>query len=91
MIELQGMRQVRKLMPDAQFVFLAPPSFEELERRLVGRGTEPAEVIRQRLDQARIEMASESEFDVTLVNDEVERAADELVALIEHPVPRSRK
>jgi guanylate kinase len=72
-------------------VFLAPPSFEELERRLVGRGTEPAEVIRQRLDQARIEMASESEFDVTLVNDEVERAADELVALIEHPVPRSRK
>jgi guanylate kinase len=90
-IELQGMRQVRKLMPDAQFVFLAPPSFAELERRLVGRGTEPAEVIRQRLDQARIEMASESEFDVTLVNDEVERAADELVALIEHPVPRSRK
>jgi guanylate kinase len=90
-IELQGMRQVRKLMPDAQFVFLAPPSFEELERRLVGRGTEPAEVIRQRLDQARIEMASEAEFDVTLVNDEVERAADELVALIEHPVPRSRK
>jgi guanylate kinase len=72
-------------------VFLAPPSFEELERRLVGRGTEPAEVVRQRLDQARIEMASESEFDVRLVNDEVERAADELVALIEHPVPRSRK
>jgi guanylate kinase len=90
-IELQGMRQVRKLMPDAQFVFLAPPSFEELERRLVGRGTEPAEVVRQRLDQARIEMASESEFDVRLVNDEVERVADELVALIEHPVPRSRK
>ena len=90
-IELQGMRQVRKLMPDAQFVFLAPPSFEELERRLVGRGTEPTEVVRQRLDQARIEMASESEFDVRLVNDEVERAADELVALIEHPVPRSRK
>lgn len=90
-IELQGMRQVRKLMPDAQFVFLAPPSFEELERRLVGRGTEPAEVVRERLDQARIEMASESEFDVTLVNDEVERAADELVALIAHPVPRSRK
>jgi len=78
-------------MPDAQFVFLAPPSFEELERRLVDRGTEPAEVIRQRLDQARIEMASESEFDVRLVNDEVERAADELVALIEQPVPRSRK
>jgi guanylate kinase len=90
-IELQGMRQVRKLMPDAQFVFLAPPSFEELERRLVGRGTEPEEVIRERLDQARIELASESEFDVALVNDSVERAADELVPLIAHPVPRSRK
>jgi guanylate kinase len=89
-IELQGMRQVRKLMPDAQFVFLAPPSFEELERRLVGRGTEPEEVRRERLDQARIELASESEFDVALVNDSVERAADELVSLIAHPVP-SRK
>lgn len=90
-IELQGMRQVRKLMPDAQFVFLAPPSFEELERRLTGRGTEPEEIIRQRLDQARIELASEAEFDVTVVNDSVERAADELVTLIEHPVPRRRK
>jgi len=90
-IELQGMRQVRKLMPDAQFVFLAPPSFEELERRLVGRGTESQEVIRERLDQARIELASESEFDVRLVNDSVERAADELVSLIADPVPRSRK
>ena len=90
-IELQGMRQVRKLMPDAQFVFLAPPSFEELERRLVGRGTEPAEVVRQRLDQARIEMAAEAEFDVTLINDSVERAADELVSLMAHPVSRSRK
>jgi guanylate kinase len=90
-IELQGMRQVRKLMPDAQFVFLAPPSFEELERRLVGRGTEPEETIRERLDQARIELASESEFDIALVNDSVERAADELVSLIAHPVPSIRK
>jgi guanylate kinase len=90
-IELQGMRQVRKLMPDAQFVFLAPPSFEELERRLIGRGTEPEEVRRERLDQARIEMASEAEFDVALVNDSVEHAADELVSLIAHPVPSFRK
>ena len=90
-IELQGMRQVRKVMPDAQFVFLAPPSFDELERRLTGRGTEPEEVRRQRLDQARIELASEAEFDVTVVNDSVPRAADELVTLIEHPVPRRRK
>ena len=90
-IELQGMRQVRKVMPDAQFVFLAPPSWPELVRRLVGRGTEPEEVQRQRLDQARIELASEAEFDVTVVNDSVPRAADELVTLIEHPVPRRRK
>jgi guanylate kinase len=90
-IELQGMRQVRKLMPDAQFVFLAPPSFDELERRLAGRGTEPEEVIRARLDQARIELAAEAEFDATVVNDSVERACDELVSLIAHPVPRSRK
>jgi guanylate kinase len=87
-IELQGMRQVRKVMPDAQFVFLAPPSWAELVRRLVGRGTEPAEVRRQRLDQAQIELASESEFDVKIVNDAVEHAADELVRLIENPVNR---
>jgi guanylate kinase len=87
-IELQGMRQVRKVMPEAQFVFLAPPSWEELVRRLVGRDTEPAEVQQERLDQARIELASESEFDVTIVNDSVERAADELVRLIENPANR---
>ncbi len=87
-IELQGMRQVRKVMPDAQFVFLAPPSWPELVRRLVGRGTEPEHVVQQRLDQARIELASEAEFDVRIVNDSVERAADELVRLIENPVNR---
>lgn len=82
-IELQGMRQVRKLAPDGQFVFLAPPSFPELERRLTGRGTESDELRRQRLDTARIELASEAEFDVTVVNDDVEHAADELVRLME--------
>lgn len=87
-IELQGMRQVRKVMPEAQFVFLAPPSWEELVRRLVGRGTEPEHVQLQRLDQARIELASEAEFDVRIVNDSVEHAADELVRLIENPVNR---
>jgi guanylate kinase len=89
-IELQGMRQVRKVMPDAQFVFLAPPSWEELVRRLVGRGTEPEDVRRQRLDQAQIELAAEAEFDVTIVNDAVEHAADELVLLMEQPVPGNR-
>jgi guanylate kinase len=81
-IELQGARQVRAQMPDALLVFLAPPSWEELERRLRGRGTEPAEVIRKRLDTARIELAAEDEFDTTLVNTSVAEAAEALVALM---------
>ena len=69
-------------MPDAQLVFLAPPSFDELARRLTGRGTEDPERVRERLDRARIEMAAEDEFDAVVVNDDVERAADALVALL---------
>lgn len=81
-IDLQGARQVRETMPDALFVFLAPPSWEELVRRLVGRGTETEEERTRRLETARIELAAESEFDVTIVNTEVHAAADELVALM---------
>lgn len=81
-IDLQGARQVRRTMPDALFVFLAPPSFEELERRLVGRGTETAEERERRLATARDELAAESEFDVTIVNHEVPAAVRELVTLI---------
>lgn len=87
-IELQGARQVKKAMPDAQFVFLAPPSWTELERRLIGRGTEPVDERWARLDQAKIELAAKVEFDVTIVNDEVGRAADELVELIRSPEPK---
>lgn len=79
-IELQGARQVREAMPEAQLVFLAPPSFDELARRLTGRGTEDPERVRRRLDLARIEMAAEDEFDVVVVNDDLEQAADRLVA-----------
>jgi guanylate kinase len=82
-IELQGARQVRAAMPEAQLVFLAPPSFDELARRLSGRGTEDPERVRKRLDLARIEMAAEDEFDVVVVNDDIEEAADRLVALLE--------
>jgi guanylate kinase len=78
-IDLQGARQVRRSMPGALFVFLAPPSFDELVRRLVGRGTETAEERERRLDTARLELASDSEFDVIIVNDDVHRATDELV------------
>lgn len=78
-IDLQGARQVRESMPDAHFVFLAPPSFAELERRLVGRGTEDAEERERRLATARVELAAEAEFDQVIVNDDVHRATDELV------------
>jgi guanylate kinase len=81
-IELQGARQIRTSMPDAQLVFLAPPSYSELRQRLSGRGTEPAEVVEARLEQARVEMQAEGEFDRVVVNDDVERAAAEVVALI---------
>ena len=70
-------------MPHAQFVFLAPPSFEDLRDRLVGRGTEPDEVIEARLATARVELSAASEFDEVIVNDDVESAAAKLVALIE--------
>ncbi|BCB89075.1 hypothetical protein Psuf_063880 [Phytohabitans suffuscus] len=73
---------MRAAMPDAQLVFLAPPSVEELKRRLVGRGTDDEETIRRRLAHADEELAAEREFDVTVVNDYVERAADELVSLL---------
>jgi len=78
-IDLQGARQVKESMPDAHFVFLAPPSWDELVRRLVGRGTESAEEQRRRLETAKIELAAEPEFDVTIVNDDVRRAAEALV------------
>ncbi len=78
-IDLQGARQVRTSMPGALFVFLAPPSWEELVRRLVGRGTETAEERERRLSTARLELAAEREFDKTIVNAEVHRATDELV------------
>lgn len=81
-IDLQGARRVKETMPEAKFVFLAPPSWDELVRRLVGRGTETAEEQQRRLETARIELAAEPEFDVTIINDDVKRAADELVTLM---------
>ncbi|HKS02280.1 MAG TPA: guanylate kinase, partial [Arthrobacter sp.] len=81
-IDLQGARQVKKALPDAQFVFLAPPSWEELVRRLVGRGTESAEEQQRRLETGKVELAAEPEFDHTVINDDVRRAADELVSLM---------
>ncbi|WP_372406352.1 guanylate kinase [Streptomyces luteireticuli] len=81
-IDLQGARQVRSSMEDAQLVFLAPPGWDELVRRLTGRGTESPEVIERRLAAAKTELAAESEFDTTLVNTSVEDVARELLALL---------
>jgi guanylate kinase len=92
-IDLQGARQVRKSMPGSLFVFLAPPSWDELVRRLVGRGTETPEERERRLDTARLELASEPEFDVTIVNADVHRATDELVqcmGLVPRPLGMAR-
>jgi guanylate kinase len=86
-IELQGARQVRQLDPEALLVFLAPPSWEELERRLRGRGTEDADVIQRRLDQARVELAAAPEFDEVLVNTSVPEVATKLIALMEGTAP----
>ncbi len=80
-IDLQGARQVREAMPGALMCFLKPPSFAELERRLVGRGTEDTEERERRLATARVELAAESEFDVTIVNTDVATACQELVDL----------
>ncbi|MBF4995267.1 guanylate kinase [Arthrobacter gandavensis] len=81
-IDLQGARQVKESMPEANFVFLAPPSWDEMVRRLVGRGTETPEEQQQRLETAKLELAAEPEFDHTVINDDVQRAAAELVSLM---------
>ena len=82
-IEVQGAAQVKKAMPEAVLVFLTPPSLEELERRLRGRGTETEEKIQQRLKTAEYELTLAPEYDYTVVNDEVARAAAEVAEILE--------
>jgi guanylate kinase len=82
-IDLQGARQVRLRMPEARFVFLKPPSWEELVRRLVGRGTEDEAERERRLRTAHEELAAEPEFDHTVVNVSIPDAGAELVELME--------
>lgn len=81
-IELQGARQVRGAMPESVLIFLAPPSPEELKRRLVGRGTEDDASVRARLERADAELAAVAEFDHVVRNIDVATAAEELSALI---------
>lgn len=81
-IDVQGAFQVKKAMPEAHLIFIEPPSLEELERRLRGRGTETEEVICSRMKTAEVELARKMEYDVQVVNDELERATEELVSYI---------
>lgn len=81
-INVQGALQVRKALPEAHLVFIEPPSLEELERRLRQRGTETEDVISSRMKTAEVELAQKMEYDVQVVNDDLERAVDELVEVI---------
>ena len=81
-VDLAGARQIRHSLPEAQQIFLLPPSWEELEHRLRGRGTESPEQIERRLVTARTEMEAQSEFDMIVRNDSVSRATDELLHIM---------
>lgn len=81
-IEVQGALQVKEKMPEAHLVFIEPPSLDELERRLRGRGTETDDVVRKRMDTALVELSHKMEYDIRLVNDELEKAVAELVAYV---------
>src|ERR1700722_4411409 len=81
-IDIEGARQIRQSVPGSLLVFLAPPSREELARRLTGRGTEPPDVIVRRLEAAREEIEAGREFDITLVNTSVRDVCRQLVTLM---------
>ena len=81
-VDLAGARAVKAAMPEALTVFLAPPTWETLESRLTGRGTETAEVIARRLATARAELAAQDDFDSVVVNSDLESACAELVSLL---------
>ncbi|WP_067571888.1 guanylate kinase [Nocardia acidivorans] len=87
-VDLEGARSIRKTMPEAQLVFLAPPSWDELVSRLTSRGTESPEVIARRLQTARTELAACDEFDTVIVNDEVTTACEQLVSLFVSTISR---
>lgn len=81
-IEVQGAEQVRQKMPEAVFIFIAPPSLDSLYNRLRRRGTESEEVIRQRIEKAKREINLAYKYDYIVVNDTVENAADKILAII---------
>lgn len=82
-IDVQGAMQVKQNLPDAVLIFIAPPSLEELKRRLSGRGTENAEQVEKRFAEAEKEMAYEAEYDYVVVNDNLATAVNEVLTIIE--------
>ena len=91
-IEIQGAEQVHRRRPEAIRIYVAPPSWAELERRLIGRGTEDMEKVRRRLERGKEEFAVARDFDYFVINDTVDRAVEELRAILlaEHCRPDER-
>ncbi|MBQ9004289.1 MAG: guanylate kinase, partial [Eggerthellaceae bacterium] len=89
-IDVQGAFQVRERIPDAKLVFIDPPSFEELERRLRERATEDEETIERRLEAAKVELSRKEEYDIQLVNDDLETAVKELVSYVNEQAEETR-
>ena len=90
-IDPQGAFKVRDKIPEAFLIFVQPPNFEELERRLVGRGTETSEQVERRLQTARLELEQEPCYNVSLVNDDIERATRELMSILDGEVPSGNR
>ena len=89
-IDVQGAFQIRDKIESAKLIFIEPPSLEELERRLRGRATEDEEAIRKRLNAAEVELSRKREYDIQLVNDDLDRATEELVAYINEIAEETR-
>lgn len=81
-IEVQGAAQIRQKMPEALFIFLAPPSLSELERRLIERGTESEEIISKRIETAKMELEMMKLYDYVVENDEIQKACEKINAII---------
>lgn len=89
-IDVQGAFQVRERIPQAKLIFIEPPSFEELERRLRGRGTEDEETVKRRLEAAKVELSRKEEYDIQLVNDDLEVAVRELASYVDKQAEETR-
>lgn len=87
-IDTQGALQVKEKMPESILIFIAPPSVEELEHRLRGRHTEDEETIQKRLAQVKIELERSQKYDYTVINDNIERAVEEIESIVRENVAR---